>query len=80
MTLYEPKTNVTHTALDQTGSSAGVTGDQRQGSALAVIVYQDGADATIATETTLIDPPAGATGAATTVSGSMSVQGTVKLH
>ncbi len=72
ITLHEPKTGVTHTALDQTGSTASVTGDHSLGSALAVIVYQDAMDSTIATETALIDPP---TGVATEISGSATMGG-----
>ena len=76
VTLYEPKTGVTHTALDQTGSSASVTGDARQGGALAVIVYKDAMDATVATAAAFATAPT----AAVVINGNPTIQGTVKLQ
>ncbi len=81
VTLYEPR-GFSRSVRDQTGSSASVTGDARQGDHLAKIEYVDSTGSVLDTVYVMVGPAEGETASesaaeingAATVTGSLTVQ------
>ena len=80
VTLYEPR-GFSRVVNDQTGSTASVTGDARQGDHLAKVEYKDAMDSVLQTDFVMVEAAGeGASesaveiGGAATVTGSLTVQ------
>lgn len=78
VTLYEPKGSVSRSVNDNTGSTASVTGDARQGSHLARIIYRDSMGAALQTDWEMVAAPLGA-GVGAQIDGAVTITGSVSF-